>query len=104
MSCTAPGSAAEAHGRTVVRISEDLHVHVVLTVLAGVVGAVRGGGATQPAAVIRMDIQARDLGLRRQNSGQLQLCVPQVSMNGPSCRPNKRPKSPAAKDTKPTTK
>ena len=38
-----------------------------------------------------MDIQARDLGLRRQLRGQLQLCVPQVFMNGPSYRPKKRP-------------
>jgi len=33
-----------------------------------------------------MDIQARNLGLRRQNSGQLQLCVPQVALKGDSYR------------------
>jgi hypothetical protein len=38
-----------------------------------------------------MQIQPRDFLPRRQNDGQLQLCVPQVSMNGPSYRPNKRP-------------
>jgi hypothetical protein len=33
-----------------------------------------------------MEIQARDLGLRRQNSGQLQLCVPQINLDGDSYR------------------
>src|SRR5258708_5575813 len=34
--------------------------------------------AAQPATMIRMDIQGRHLARRRQNDGQLQLCVPQV--------------------------
>jgi hypothetical protein len=42
--------------------------------------------AAQPAAVIRMQIQARDLGVRRQNGRQLQLCVPQVGLKGDSYR------------------
>jgi hypothetical protein len=33
-----------------------------------------------------MDIQARNLGLRRQHRGQLQLCVPQVMTKGDSHR------------------
>jgi hypothetical protein len=41
--------------------------------------------------VIRMHIQPGD-GLRRsQHDGQLQLCVPLVTMNGASYRPTKRP-------------
>jgi hypothetical protein len=38
-----------------------------------------------------MQIQPRDLVPRRQHGGQLQLCVPQVVMDGPSYRPRKRP-------------
>jgi hypothetical protein len=41
--------------------------------------------------MIRMQIQARNLSLRRQNGSQLQLCVPQVFMNGLSYRPSKAP-------------
>jgi hypothetical protein len=50
--------------------------------------------------VIRMHIQPGDALRRSQHDGQLQLCVPLVSINGPSYRPNKRPK----RDTAPKTK
>jgi hypothetical protein len=33
-----------------------------------------------------MKIKARNLGLRRQNGSQLQLCVPQVALKGDSYR------------------
>jgi len=42
--------------------------------------------AAQPATVVRMQIQPRDPVSRHQHGGQLQLCVPQVSINGPSWR------------------
>jgi len=43
-------------------------------------------GSAQPATVVRVQIQPRDLVPRRQHGGQLQLCVPQVAINGPSYR------------------
>jgi hypothetical protein len=45
----------------------------------------------QPATVVRVQVQPRDFPLRYQHGSQLQLCVPQMFMNGPSYRPNKRP-------------
>ena len=36
--------------------------------------------------MVRVQIQPRDLVPRRQHGGQLQLCVPQVAINGPSYR------------------
>jgi hypothetical protein len=44
------------------------------------------GRPTQPATVIRMDIQARHRLTRRQHDRQLQLCVPLVVTNGDSYR------------------
>jgi hypothetical protein len=50
-----------------------------------------------------MDIQARNLGLRRQHCGQLQLCVPQIALKGDSYRLKDRdlgrvPAAPATDD------
>jgi hypothetical protein len=42
--------------------------------------------AAQPATVVRMQIQPRHLVTRRQHRSQLQLCVPQVGIDGPSYR------------------
>ena len=42
--------------------------------------------AAQPATVVRMQIQPRDLVTRRQHGSQLQLCVPQVPAEGASDR------------------
>jgi transposase len=39
-------------------------------------------GTAQPPAVTRMQIQPGDLVRRRQDGGQLQLCVPQVVIDG----------------------
>jgi len=42
--------------------------------------------APQPATVVRMQIQPRDLVCGRQHGTQLQLCVPQVVTDGDSYR------------------
>jgi len=41
---------------------------------------------TQPATMVRVQIQARNNQCRRQRDGQLQLCVPLVATDGESYR------------------